>query len=426
MGIQINGQSDEISAVDGSGIVRLDVDGNIIGDTNVSGALTATTSVTVGDAFLKPNAVGLGTTNTSGRNAGINTAPGTIIYNAETGSVQVYKQNAGWSTIQSTGDQPPGGIEASGGFVSDYTDPGPGNRYRSHTFTSSGTFVVSALATSEPNSLEYLVIAGGGGGGTAGTGGAAGGGGAGGYRSSVNGESSGGGGSAESTITAAVQSYTVTIGAGGAADTWVPGEPNRASDSGNPSSFDSITSIGGGGGAVNQFDGLPGGSGGGTNRRYTNAGGSGTANQGYAGGGGPSLSGDNTGCGGGGAGAVGVTATSPAQDGGAGGAGVESSIDGTATFRAGGGGAGGNNPGPYQGGAVATVVAALAHEPIMVGEVNQELTLLEAVVVETIEVRVNHIQVQRIWVVMVDLVSLLFAIGFMKMIQELQKQLAVI
>ena len=86
--------------------------------------------------------------------------------------------------------------------MSDYLEPGPGNRYRSHTFTTSGTFEVTALGTSEPNALEYVVIAGGGGGATAGTGGGAGGGGAGGYRSSVVGESSGGGGSAESTITA--------------------------------------------------------------------------------------------------------------------------------------------------------------------------------------------------------------------------------
>jgi len=61
--------------------------------------------------------------------------------------------------------------------------------------------------------FEYLVIAGGGGGGSYN----AGGGGAGGYRSNVSGESSGGGASAESLFRAiSADSYTITVGAGGA------------------------------------------------------------------------------------------------------------------------------------------------------------------------------------------------------------------
>ena len=78
---------------------------------------------------------------------------------------------------------------ASGGVISDYTDPGPGTVYRAHIFTSSGTFSVSALGTFGSN-VEYLVVAGGGGGGnshpaagggggTSGTGGLGGGGNAG-------------------------------------------------------------------------------------------------------------------------------------------------------------------------------------------------------------------------------------------------------
>ena len=34
---------------------------------------------------------------------------------------------------------PPSPVAASGGVISDYTDPGSGNVYRAHIFTSSGT-----------------------------------------------------------------------------------------------------------------------------------------------------------------------------------------------------------------------------------------------------------------------------------------------
>jgi len=38
-----------------------------------------------------------------------------------------------------------GYTEATGGIISDYSDPGPGKHYRAHIFTSSGTFVVVKL-----------------------------------------------------------------------------------------------------------------------------------------------------------------------------------------------------------------------------------------------------------------------------------------
>ena len=61
--------------------------------------------------------------------------------------------------------------EATGGIISDYTDPGPGKFYRAHIFTSSGTFVVSQVGGSGggPSDVEYLVVAGGGGGGAEGS-----------------------------------------------------------------------------------------------------------------------------------------------------------------------------------------------------------------------------------------------------------------
>ena len=56
------------------------------------------------------------------------------------------------------------GMTATGGIIGDYTHPN-GTIYRTHVFTSSGTFEVTSLATgSTPNTLEYLVVAGGGGG----------------------------------------------------------------------------------------------------------------------------------------------------------------------------------------------------------------------------------------------------------------------
>ena len=94
-------------------------------------------------------------------------------------------------------------------------------------------------------SVDYLVVAGGGSGGNTyqNSGNSAGGGGAGGYRTSVG--TSGGGASAESTLNVSVgSSYTVTIGAGGAAET-------TPFDGGNPGSnsvFSTITAIGGGSG----------------------------------------------------------------------------------------------------------------------------------------------------------------------------------
>ena len=50
----------------------------------------------------------------------------------------------------------PQGITATGGIVSDYSDPGSGYIYRAHTFTSSGTLVVSDLGNTGNTSLDWL------------------------------------------------------------------------------------------------------------------------------------------------------------------------------------------------------------------------------------------------------------------------------
>ena len=49
------------------------------------------------------------------------------------------------------------GLTATGGIIDDYTSSG--TVYRAHTFTSSGTFSVSAIGNF-PAGVEYLVVAG--------------------------------------------------------------------------------------------------------------------------------------------------------------------------------------------------------------------------------------------------------------------------
>ena len=210
-----------------------------------------------------------------------------------------------------------------------------------------------------PYNVNFLVVAGGGGGGISG---GSGGGGAGGYRASFNCEASGGGGSSESAFTAiSGTTYTVTVGAGGAAHPYSGDQPgndgNLSSIAG--SNISTISSVGGGGGGGGApCVGRPGGSGGGAD---DGAGGTGTTNQGFAGG--TSNSGGNYGGGGGGAGAVGTNATSPTA--GPGGNGVASTISGSPVTRGGGGGGatyngtagGGGTGGGGDGGRQSPVVA---------------------------------------------------------------------
>ena len=251
--------------------------------------------------------------------------------NTSTGYIEYYDPTAAsWIGL--------GAFQATGGTETTYSSGGVD--YRVHTFTSSGTFQVTAGA----KSVDFLVIAGGGGGDSNR---GAGGGGAGGYRCSVTGESSGGGGAAESKVNVVSGAYTVTIGAGGVGRPY-NGTPDSAN--GSNSVFGSITSLGGGWGNSNNrsppHNGNSGGSGGGAGGAVSNGGtgGAGTTGQGYAGG---SVSGDATagdneaGAGGGGAGAVGGS-TSTRTQAGAGGSGVSSSITGTAVTRGGGGGGGKN------------------------------------------------------------------------------------
>ena len=58
---------------------------------------------------------------------------------------------------------PKTGITATGGVISDYTDPGPGTVYRAHVFTSTGEFDVTDTGNFG-GLIDYVIVAGGGGG----------------------------------------------------------------------------------------------------------------------------------------------------------------------------------------------------------------------------------------------------------------------
>ena len=214
-----------------------------------------------------------------------------------------------------------GGLTASGGIINDYTVNS--DVYRTHIFTSSGTFEVTSLASdsSIPNNLEYLVVAGGGGGG--GESAQSGGGGAGGFRTNLTGHPV-----KAADYTAEVGTYTVTVGAGGLGGNG-PASPGGkfGLQGGNseffptPVSYPStkrVRSVGGGGGmgyAGSPVPQMNGGSGGGATCSPTPyAGGTGNTTdpnhpqvQGYAGGDcTPSYVSPYAGGGGGGAGRVGA------------------------------------------------------------------------------------------------------------------------
>ena len=193
-------------------------------------------------------------------------------------------------------------------------------------------------------SVDFLVVAGGGGGARhPGPGG----GGAGGYRNSYSSEASGGGGSSETALEFALSTvYTITVGAGGAAQASAQTPGNVGIDSSiSGTGITTITSAGGGyGGAVNGSTagvGGNGGSGGGggiTAASGTTGTSSGTLYQGFGGG---SASSDgatyDSGGGGGGASAVGTNGTDINTPG-VGGNGLASSITAAAVTRTGGGG----------------------------------------------------------------------------------------
>jgi len=251
--------------------------------------------------------------------------------------------------IYNAPSEPPSGLTATGGVISDYTD-GPAV-YRAHIFTSSGTFDVTAPGDFG-DTVEYLVVAGGGSGGGAPTaGGGRGGGGAGGLRTNLPGVQDAGGNPLTGSafpVSTSPGSYTVTIGAGAARGNNTSGNKGVDSYFGPPSTPDGITASGGGaGGYAPEFSPSTendGGSGGGTyNSGAPNIGLGNTPPTSPPQGNNSGQGSDNTASGGGGAGAVGSSA--PSTVGGAGGAGVQVAIAGPAADTT---GVGALNPGPGQ------------------------------------------------------------------------------
>ena len=251
-------------------------------------------------------------------------------------------------------------FSATGGVISDYTDPGPGLVYRAHVFTSSGTFSVTAGS----DNVEYLVVAGGGGA-------SSGGGGAGGYRTNVPTSISPPSHNTTSPFPVSVASYPVIIGAGGnGSPEPSPGATNGADSSfGPPSNPQRIISSGGGfSGYVNVNSANPGGSGGGSGRASYHESPGGTTiaitglsvsptTQGSAGGRNEQDANYNGG-GGGGAGGAGGNASPGSGSTGVGGVGLRNAIAGpnypigtpgpgptTGGWVAGGGGTGGDGGG---------------------------------------------------------------------------------
>ena len=256
-------------------------------------------------AFIQEHSVGIGSTTTTGRNAGLGTAIGALVFNSTLGQVEVY-DGTKWRAVEGK-TTVSGGTETTSGV------------YTIHTFTSSGSLVVSGKELT----ADYLVVAGGGGGG----GTRAGGGGAGGMIESPG-------------QTIPVGTHTVNVGGGGNGG---PGVDSGAV--GGPSYLGSLATANGGaygGGQGNP--GGPGGSGGGGSDGQP--GGEGTPGQGNDGG---NSSGDRGGGGGGGkggAGGVGPTGTGEGDGaGGAGGAAGSSDYSGATVNYSGGGGGGSRDNG---------------------------------------------------------------------------------
>jgi len=254
---------------------------------------------------------------------------GMLRFNTELGRAEVWNGNK-WAVFSFNP------VQASGGNINEVELAG--TNYRIHAFTSIGNDTFTVSNPGSAGAVDVLIVAGGG---------------------SSDGDVAGAGGagglifSQEQPIDA--QSYTITVGDGGAefdGDPRTTGESYPTGRNGDNSSAFGLTAIGGGrGGNYNTNNGGNGGSGGGSGGGTSfNSGGSGTTGQGNGGGDHDGGTSPQRSPGGGGAGAAGGNSSSSA--GGAGGAGlyygdIFSDSYGENGFFAGGGGGGyqGSNTG---------------------------------------------------------------------------------
>ena len=254
--LKVSGISTLTGVVNAGGDVR--ISGNLNAGITTLGTTTTVQNVTIGigksinynnvqKAFISDHAVGLGSTTTAGRNAGLGTASGTIAYNDTLKQVCYYAGDSiGWIGISSSNAELT--FNATGGTKS------VGPTHTIHAFTSAGpgNFVVTGNLSKNCS----IFVVGGGGGGAGGSiiGGCGGGGG-------------GGGGIAyHPSIPIGAGTYALTVGGGGSGGTNNTTGGNATSGENStfdPSGSNPFTGAGGGAGRNNGVSGLAGGSGGG-------------------------------------------------------------------------------------------------------------------------------------------------------------------
>ena len=262
-------------------------------------------------------------------------------YNLVDQAIDEYEDTSGIDASASTDEVRAGSAGAYyySGYAAptnDADDTGTDGDYSWYKWTD--TAATGSYVASTTHDVEYLIVAGGGSGGY----GNAGGGGAGGYRAATGLELTGG------------NTYTVTVGAGGAGVSTAYG--NDGSDSIlSGTGISTLTSGGGGGGGYGTADGRTGGSGGGSGYNSATGGAADGVGTGFAGGDGPGDYGPQyAGAGGGGASEVGEDGSG--SKGGDGGVGLANDIieTGTNVYYAGGGGGSPNSDstvgGNYSGG----------------------------------------------------------------------------
>ena len=221
--------------------VHLTFDGTTLDVKSGTGIVNAGQLTTSGTTFVNKHSVGVGTTTTAGRNAGVSTAIGTVNFNTTTSKLEYYDGNK-W--FQITDNR----FSASGGTQSTF-----GN-YTLFTFTSSGTFTVQGSGN-----IDVLVVGGGGAGGL------------------PSGNSNfGGGGGAGGLVwvtgyNVAAGQYSIVVGNGGAKGA----AASTRGNSGQDSTAFGLTAKGGGGGGSQggTSTGASGGSGGGAGYTGGNSGG---------------------------------------------------------------------------------------------------------------------------------------------------------
>ena len=245
---------------DGSALTGIAATDNInTNNIKISGITTLGTTTTIGigksinynnvqKAFISDHAVGLGSTTTAGRNAGLGTASGTIAYNDTLKQVCYYAGDSiGWIGISSTN------AEATHNATGGTKTVGPTHTIHAFTSAGPGNFVITGTMVKNYS----IFVVGGGGGGAYGSpnGGYAGGGG-------------GGGGIAyHPAVPLVAGTYALSVGAGGAGGTnnTTGGNAGEGTDSlFDPTGSYPFVANGGGAGMNNNVAGKPGGSGGGS------------------------------------------------------------------------------------------------------------------------------------------------------------------